>query len=41
MDQLSDVIKGASFEIEQLENGNFHADLFSASVENGILDIVI
>lgn len=38
MDQLSDVVKGASFEIEQLENGNFHADLFSAAFIKGGLD---
>lgn len=38
MDQLSDVVKGASFEIEQLENGNFHADLFSATFIKGGLD---
>ena len=38
MDQLSEVVKGASFEIEQLENGNFHADLFSATFIKGGLD---
>lgn len=38
IDQLSDVIKGASFEIQQLDNGNFHADLFSSSLKKGILD---
>lgn len=38
IDQLSGVIKGASFEIQQLGNGNFHTDLFSSSLKKGILD---
>ena len=38
IDQLSDVIKGASFEIQQLDNGNFYTDLFSSSLRKGILD---
>ena len=38
MDQLSEVVKGASFEIEQLESGNFEADLFSATFIKGGLD---
>jgi len=37
-DQLSDVVKGASFELQQLDKGAFRADLFSASLGNGILD---
>ena len=37
-DQLSDVIKGASFELQQLGKGAFRADLFSVSLGKGILD---
>ena len=37
-DQLSDVVKGASFELQQLDKGSFNANLFSASLGKGVLD---
>ena len=37
-DQLSDVVKGASFGQQQLDKGAFRADLFSVSLGGGILD---
>ena len=37
-DQLSDVIKGADFELYQMEKGSFRADLFQASVGQGTLN---
>jgi len=37
-DQLSDVIKGASFELHQVGKGSFRADMFHISFGKGILD---
>ena len=37
-DLLSDVIKGASFELHQVDKGSFRADIFHASLGKGILD---
>jgi len=37
-DQLSDVIKGADFELYQMEKGSFRANLFQASVGQGIIN---
>jgi len=37
-DQLSDVIKGADFELYQIEKGSFCANLLQASVGKGILN---
>ena len=37
-DQLGEVVKGASFELHQMDTGSFKADLFSASLGKGILD---
>ena len=38
IDQLADVIKGASFEVHQLDKGNFHTDHLNVSFKKGILD---
>ncbi len=38
-DQLGEVVKGASFELHQMDKGAFQADLFSASFGKGTLDI--
>ncbi len=37
-DQLNEVVKGADFELNQLDKGSFRADLLSISLEKGILD---
>lgn len=37
-EQLSNVVKGADFELHQLDKGSFRADLLSISLGNGILD---
>ena len=37
-DQLCDVIKGASFDLHQVNKGSFQADLFHAFLGKGILD---
>ena len=36
IDQLADVIKGASFEVHQLDKGNFHTDHLNVSFKKGI-----
>lgn len=38
-DQLNEVVKGASFQLHQMEKGSFQADLFSTSLGKGTLDI--
>ena len=37
-EQLSDVIKGADFELYQIEKGSFRADLFQATLGSGTLN---
>ena len=37
-DLLRDVIKGASFDLHQVNKGSFQADMFHASIGKGILD---
>ena len=37
-DLLRDVIKGASFDLHQVDKGSFQADMFHASIGKGILD---
>ena len=37
-DHLADVVKGASFELKQLDKGSFTANLFTASLNAGVLD---
>jgi len=38
-DQLNEVVKGASIELQQMDSGSFQADLFNVSLGNGTLDI--
>ena len=38
IDQLADVVKGASFEVHQLDKGKFHSDHLNVSMKKGVLD---
>ena len=38
IDQLADVVKGASLEVQQLDKGNFYSDHVNVSLNKGVLD---
>ena len=38
IDQLADVVKGASLEVHQLDKGNFYSDHVNVSLNKGVLD---
>jgi len=38
IDQLADVVKGASLEVHQLDKGKFHSDHLNVSMKKGVLD---
>lgn len=38
IDQLADVVKGASLEVYQLDKGKFHSDHLNVSLKKGVLD---
>jgi len=38
IDQLADVVKGASLEVHQLDKGKFHSDHLNVSLKKGMLD---
>lgn len=38
IDQLADVVKGASLEVHQIDKGNFYSDHLNVSLKKGVLD---